>query len=175
MTFTEFISKNTDNILGYFENDSESQVEEQYTSMVFFLEYLHTDNPELYKVANQLFWGSVIAAFLQSDRPKVHDEERGCEAEYYLDTPIAMALLDLSTPENELSASDVCDIIKSSGGILKIHPVTIEEMKTILARSPKTGLILEQESPMHAQEENYMHLRLRSYSLISRKNLNRKA
>ena len=132
VTFTEFISKNTDNILGYFENDSESQVEEQYTSMVFFLEYMHTDNTELYKVANQLFWGSVIAAFLQSERPKVHDEERGCEAEYYLDTPIAMALLDLSTPENELSASDVCDIIKSSGGILKIHPVTIEEMKTIL-------------------------------------------
>ena len=107
--------------------------------MVFFLEYLHTDNPELYKVANQLFWGSVIAAFLQSDRPKVHDEERGCEAEYYLDTPIAMALLDLSTPENELSASDVCDIIKSSGGILKIHPVTIEEMKTILGSVAQNG------------------------------------
>ena len=70
VTFTEFISKNTDNILGYFENDSESQVEEQYTSMVFFLEYLHTDNPELYKVANQLFWGSVIAAFLQSGSGK---------------------------------------------------------------------------------------------------------
>ena len=139
VTFTEFISKNTDNILGYFENDSESQVEEQYTSMVFFLAYLHTDNPELYKVANQLFWGSVIAAFLQSDRPKVHDEERGCEAEYYLDTPIAMALLDLSTPENELSASDVCDIIKSSGGILKIHPVTIEEMKTILGSVAQNG------------------------------------
>ena len=138
-TFTEFISNNTDNILGYFENDSETQVEEQYTSIVFFLEYLNHEKQELYKTANQLFWGSVIAAFLQSDRPKVHDEERGCESEFYLDTPIAMGLLDLSTPENELSAKDVCDIIKSSGGILKIHPVTIEEMKAILESVAQTG------------------------------------
>ena len=139
MTFTEFISNNTDNILGYFENGAETQVEEQYTSMVFFLEYLNRDNHELYKTANQLFWGSVIAAFLQSDRPNVQDEERGCESEFYLDTPIAMGLLDLSTPENELSARDVCDIIKSSGGILKIHPVTIEEMKAILESVAQNG------------------------------------
>ncbi len=139
MTFTEFISNNTDNILGYFENDSETQVEEQYTSMVFFLEYLNRDNNELYKTANQLFWGSVIAAFLQSDRPNVRDEERGCEAEFYLDTSIAMGLLDLSTLENELSARDVCDIIRSSGGILKIHPVTLEEMKSILESVAQSG------------------------------------
>lgn len=139
MTFTEFISNNTDNILGYFENDSETQVEEKYTSMVFFLEYLNRENHELYKTANQLFWGSVIAAFLQSDRPNVHDEERGCESEFYLDTSIAMGLLDLSTPENELSAKDVCDIIKSSGGILKLHPVTIEEMKAILESVAQNG------------------------------------
>lgn len=139
MTFTEFISNNTDNVLGYFESGSEGQVEEQYTSMVFFLEYLNRENHELYRIANQLFWGSVIAAFLQSDRPNVHDEERGCESEFYLDTPIAMSLLDLSTPENELSARDVCDIIKASGGIIKIHPVTIEEMKTILESVAQNG------------------------------------
>lgn len=138
-SFTEFISNNTDSILGYFENDSEAQVEEQYTTIVFFLEYLNRENHELYKTANQLFWGSVIAAFLQSDRPNVHDEERGCESEFYLDTPIVMGLLDLSTPENELSARDVCDIIKSSGGLLKIHPVTIEEIKTILESVAQTG------------------------------------
>lgn len=139
VTFTEFISNNTDNVLGYFENDSETQVEEQYASMVFFLEYLNRENKKLYKTANQLFWGSVIAAFLQSDRPKVYDEERGCESEFYLDTPIAMSLLNLSTPENELRARDVCDIIESSGGILKIHPATLEEMKTILESVAQNG------------------------------------
>ena len=138
-TFMEFISNNTENILGYFENETEEQVEEKYTSMVFFLDYLHKDNATLYKVANQLFWSSVIVAFLQSERPQVYDQERGCEAEYYLDTSIAMGLLELSTPENEASARDVRDIIKSSGGLLRIHPATLEEIKTILASVAQNG------------------------------------
>lgn len=138
-TFMEFISNNTENILGYFENETEEQVEEKYTSMVFFLDYLHKDNATLYKVANQLFWSSVIVAFLQSERPQVYDQERGCEAEYYLDTSIAMGLLELSTPENEASAKDVRDIVRSSGGVLKIHPATLEEIKTILASVAQNG------------------------------------
>lgn len=138
-TFMEFISNNTENILGYFENETEEQVEEKYTSMVFFLDYLHKDNATLYKVANQLFWSSVIVAFLQSERPQVYDQERGCEAEYYLDTSIAMGLLELSTPENEASAKDVRDIVRSSGGLLKIHPATLEEIKTILASVAQNG------------------------------------
>ena len=138
-TFMEFISSNTENILGYFENETEEQVEEKYTSMVFFLDYLHKNNDALYKVANQLFWSSVIVAFLQSERPQVYDQARGCEAEYYLDTSIAMGLLDLSTPENEASARDVRDIITSSGGVLKIHPATLEEIKTILASVAQNG------------------------------------
>lgn len=137
--FVDFISANTESILGYFENEAEAQVEEKYSSMVFFLEYLHRENNELYKIANQLFWSSVIAAFLQSERPRVNDEERGCEAEYYLDTSIVMGLLDLSTVENQISASDVCDIIKSSGGSLKVHPATLEEIKTILTSVAQNG------------------------------------
>lgn len=138
-TFMEFISNNTENILGYFENETEEQVEEKYTSMVFFLDYLHKNNEALYKVANQLFWSSVIVAFLQSERPQVYDRERGCEAEFFVDTSIAMGLMDLSTPENEASARDVRDIIKSSGGVLKIHPATLEEIKTILASVAQNG------------------------------------
>lgn len=137
--FVDFISANTESILGYFEDEKEAQVEEKYSSMVFFLEYLHRENNELYKVANQLFWSSVIAAFLQSERPRVNDEERGCETEYYLDTSIVMGLLDLSTVENQVSASDVCDIIKSSGGSLKVHPATLEEIKTILTSVAQNG------------------------------------
>ena len=110
-TFIGFITQNTENILGYFENETEEQVEEKYTSMVFFLGYLHEKNPELYKMANQLFWSSVIVAFLQSERPMVREYARGNESEYFLDTPIVMGLLDLSTEENFQSANDVYDII----------------------------------------------------------------
>lgn len=132
-TFIGFITQNTENILGYFENETEEQVEEKYTSMVFFLEYLHERNAELYKMANQLFWSSVIVAFLQSERPMVREYSRGNESEYFLDTPIVMGLLDLSTEENYHSANDVFDIIRNSGGKVMVHPATMEEIKTILA------------------------------------------
>ena len=132
-TFIGFITQNTENILGYFENETEEQVEEKYTAMVFFLGYLHEKNPELYKMANQLFWSSVIVAFLQSERPMVREYARGNESEYFLDTPIVMGLLDLSTEENFQSANDVYDIINNSGGKVMVHPATVEEIKTILA------------------------------------------
>ena len=101
--------------------------------MVFFLEYLHEKNAELYKMANQLFWSSVIVAFLQSERPMVREYSRGNESEYFLDTSIVMGLLDLSTEENYHSANDVFDIIRNSGGKVMVHPATVEEIKTILA------------------------------------------
>ena len=137
--FTDFISQNTESLLGFFETETEEQVEEKYTSVVFFLDYLHKNNFTLYMVANQLFWSSVIAAFLQSSRPQVSETAKGLEAEYFLDTSIAMGLLDLSTEQNGQSARDVCDIIKNSGGRLKIHPATLEEMKTILASVAQDG------------------------------------
>ena len=101
--------------------------------MVFVLEYLHEENAELYKMANQLFWSSVIVAFLQSERPMVREYSRGNESEYFLDTSIVMGLLDLSTEENYHSANDVFDIIRNSGGKVMVHPATVEEIKTILA------------------------------------------
>ena len=133
VSFVGFITKNTDNLLGYFEKGTENKVEEKYASMVFFLEYLNRENNELYIVASQLFWSSVIVAFLQSERPKVKEDECGSEAEYFLDTPIVLGLLDLSSPENRQRALDVSDIITSSGGMVRIHPATIEEINTILS------------------------------------------
>lgn len=46
--FTDFISQNTESLLGFFETETEEQVEEKYTSVVFFLDYLHKNNFALY-------------------------------------------------------------------------------------------------------------------------------
>lgn len=132
VSFVGFITKNTDNFLGYFEEGTENKVEEKYASMVFFLQYLDRENKELYVVAKQLFWSSVIVAFLQSERPKVKEDEDGSEAEYFLDTPIVLGMLGLSTLEGCQRALDVADIITSSGGRVRVHPATIEEINTIL-------------------------------------------
>jgi hypothetical protein len=137
--FIDFITNNTDNILGYFESQSKEQVEDKYASIIFFLEYLQRENKALFMVANQLFWSSVVSAFLQSERPQVDKNDNGVKSEYYLDTSVIMGLLGLSTLENELCVQEVKNVIISSGGVMKVHPLTLEEVKTILLSVETNG------------------------------------
>lgn len=139
VNFVDFISQNTENVLKCLNQEDDERLDAIYTSVIFFLQHLKRNNKALFKVADQLFWSSIIAAFLESTPPKVEYGDEGSKAEFYLDTSIALALLDLSTPEMELCAKEVCDIILSSGALLKIHPLTIEEMKTIMMSVENKG------------------------------------
>lgn len=135
VSFLQFISDNTDQVLGYFQNNDVSVIDEKYVTIVFFLEYLHrTPSKEReFRIANQLFWASIIAGFLRSEKPPVDASEDGQIKEYFLDTSILMGLLNLSSRHKERYASEICEIIKSSGGVMKVHPMTVEEIKSILA------------------------------------------
>ena len=57
---------------------------------------MHDNDSDLYAVANQLFWSSIIVAFLTSERPNIDDTHEGIKAEFFLDTSIIMGILDLS-------------------------------------------------------------------------------
>lgn len=133
VSFLQFITDNTDDILGYFENEDSSKVDERYATLVFFLHFLHDNDSDLYAVANQLFWSSIIVAFLTSERPSIEDTHEGLKAEFFLDTSIIMGILDLSNPLREIYSKEVCEIIQSSGGILRVNPITLEEIKYILS------------------------------------------
>lgn len=139
ISFIQFISDNTDDILGYFEDQDASKVDERYATMVFFLQYLSDYEKDLYQVANQLFWGSVIAGFLRSEKPLVDESENGINTEYFLDTSIVMGVLELSTPQREIYSKEVCDIIKAAGGILRVNPVTVDEISFILQSVEQNG------------------------------------
>lgn len=139
-TFLEFITDNCEDILGYFEKNDSSRVDEQYTIMVYFLEYLNKNNNDLFLVANELFWGSVVAGFLKRSAPEL-ESARGKEAqEFYLDTPLMMALLDLSTTESAAYAHELADIITASGGCMRVHPITLREITNILLSVESLGV-----------------------------------
>lgn len=139
ISFIQFITDNTDDILGYFEQQDTNKVDQKYATMVFFLQYLSDYEKELYQVANQLFWGSVIAGFLKSQKPQIDVSEDGIRTEYFLDTSIVMGLLKLSTPQHETYSQEVCDIIKSSGGLLRVNPMTVDEVSFILQSVEQNG------------------------------------
>ncbi len=139
LSFIQFISDNTDDILGYFEEQDISKVDERYATMVFFLQFLSDHEKDLYQVANQLFWGSVIAGFLRSDKPHVEESEDGIKTEYFLDTSIVMGALELSTPQRETYSQEVCEIIQAAGGILRVNPMTVDEISYILQSVEQNG------------------------------------
>lgn len=139
VSFVQFISDNTDDILGYFEEQDSSNIDEKYATLVFFLQYLSDYERDLYHIANQLFWGSIIASFLISDKPEVEEDENGIKTEFFLDTSIVMGLLDLSTPLREIHSKEVCDIIKSAGGLLRVNPMTVDEISYILLSVEQNG------------------------------------
>lgn len=139
ISFLQFISDNTDDILGYFDGEDKTRVDDKYATLIFFLQYLHNSNLELYNIVNQLFWSSIIVAFLKSEKPLIEDSENGVKAEFYLDTSIILGLLDLSTPMRETYSKEVFTIIKNSGGILRVNPLTIDEVTYILKSVEQNG------------------------------------
>ena len=100
VTFVQFIADNTDDILGYFENENKKCVNEKYATLILFLQYVHDSDKELYSIVHQLFWSSIVVAFLKSDKPLVNDSNNGIKTEYFLDTSIVLGLLELSTSLN---------------------------------------------------------------------------
>lgn len=134
VSYLQFISDNTEEVLGYFQNSDISKVDEKYATLIFFLEYLHDDSDmqEEFRIANQLFWASIIAGYLRSEKPPVDSSEDGSIKEYFLDTPIVMGMMELSTQKTEAYAAELREIIKSSGCSMRIHPLTVEEINKIL-------------------------------------------
>lgn len=139
VTFVQFIADNTDEILGYFENENKNCVNERYATLILFLQYVHDADKELYSVVHQLFWSSVVVAFLKSEKPLVNDLANGIKTEYFLDTSIILGLLELSTSLKETYSKEVCSIILNSGGLLKVNPMTLEEIKYILEKVEQNG------------------------------------
>lgn len=139
ITFVGFITDNAEDILGYFENNDTEKVTAKYSNMASFLQHLHNTDNELFKIANELFWGSVIAGFLKSEKPPVLKDNSGIPTEYYLDTAVVMGILNLSTEEREIYTKELVDIISAAGGVLRIHPMTLEEVKRIIKSVESNG------------------------------------
>ena len=139
VTFVQFIADNTDEILGYFENENKNCVNERYATLILFLQYVHNADKELYSVVHQLFWSSVVVAFLKSEKPLINDFVNGIKTEYFLDTSIVLGLLELSTSLKETYSKEVCSIILNSGGLLRVNPMTVEEIKYILEKVEQNG------------------------------------
>jgi hypothetical protein len=131
--FIDFIDKNKKKLASFFkecEVEDNSDIQSTYIHHVQFLEHLETYNHDLFEVAKCLYLGSIVASFLESGldlEPRFESNE-----EYFLDTPIILRVLDLQKEEETFPIVELLDLIKNTGGKIKILSITIEEIQIVI-------------------------------------------
>jgi uncharacterized membrane protein (DUF485 family) len=130
--FSSFLEKNKKKLAGFFKSNPEQIIITDSTFLyhVHFLEYIETNSHELFEIAKSLYIGSVVAGFLEAGldlEPKFDSQE-----EYYLDTPVILQALDLQKEEDTVPIRELLELIKGTGGKIKILSITIDEVHGVI-------------------------------------------
>jgi hypothetical protein len=146
-TFLDFFSDNTKDIFKYIDQlDSVPIINENYLHISKFLLELQKTEQKLFDIANNIFWGSVVSAFLERETDiQIRPQQN---VAYYLDSSLVMALLDLDCEANVLYCREMIDIVKASGNTIHVHPITLREVSSILysvemSQGPKANSSIE--------------------------------
>lgn len=129
-TFSDFINKNKNKISSFLSGrvSDITYPEVSFMPHVRFLQYIEHNNDDLYKATKQVFLGSVIASYLESDFDLDAKLERGTS--YYLDTQIVLELLDLQRAEDTTPTKELIKLIHETGGNLRLMDITLDEIQT---------------------------------------------
>lgn len=129
-TFSDFISKNKNKISSFLSGKviNIDCPEVSFMTHVRFLQYIEQNDNLLYQTTKQIFIGSVIASYLESDFDLSAKLERGTS--YYLDTQILLELLDLQRPEDSTPTKELVNLIQETGGNIRLMDITLDEVKT---------------------------------------------
>ena len=114
--FSDFIDKNKNKISSFLSGkvNGIDCPEVSFMIHVRFLQYIEQNDNVLYQTTKQIFIGSVIASYLESDFDLEAKIERGTS--YYLDTQIVLELLDLQRPEDAIPTKELVNLIHETGG-----------------------------------------------------------
>lgn len=129
-TFSDFISKNKNKISSFLSGkvNNIDCLEVSYMTHVRFLQYIEQNDTLLYQTTKRIFIGSVIASYLESDFDLDVKLERGVS--YYLDTQILLELLDLQRPEDSTPTKELVNLIRETGGNIRLMDITLDEVRT---------------------------------------------
>ena len=130
---SEFIEKFKNTLSSFFKSTpsiDKNEIDKSFIHHVTFLQHIETNNDKLFKIAELIYLGTVVASFLESGIEL--EAKFSSEEEYYLDTQIILKALSLQNENESTPAIELLDIIKSSGGKLKVLDITIDELLYIL-------------------------------------------
>lgn len=130
----DFISECEEECYSMVAGDDATQAEgidANYSNTARFIDWLKSNRGELYQYFSDIVWGAVISAFLRRKQYEftIKPTEK---VSYYLDSALVLALFNLDTEYNVAYAKDVMRNVLASGGILKVHTMTVREVVRIL-------------------------------------------
>lgn len=130
----DFISECEEECYAMIAGEDASQSEgldANYTNTARFIDWLKSNRTDLYQYFTDMVWGSVISAFLRRSQYESSIKPND-KVSYYLDSSLVLALFGLDTEYNVAYANDVIRNVKASGGVLKVHSMTLCEVNRIL-------------------------------------------
>lgn len=139
LQFADFLDKNKRQVASFFRSGSnieKNEIDESYLPHVQFLEYLNACDDELFRIAEQLYLGTIVASFLESEISL--DATFESNEVYYLDTPIILRSLDLQKEEDTKPALELLQLIRNTGGRIKVLSVTLDEIADIISTAIDT-------------------------------------
>lgn len=134
--FSDFLDKNKNRLSAFFATGQ--HINGDFTDSLFiyhvhFLEYIEMNNHDLYKIAENIYLGSIVAGFLESGFEM--DSKFVSNEVYYLDTPIVLRALDLQKEEDTKPVLELLELIIKTGGQIKILSITLDEVSGIIEKA----------------------------------------
>ena len=146
-SLTDFLDRNKCQIASFFRGNGvikRDDIEHSFIYHVQFLEYLNTSDDELFQIAEQLYLGTIVAGFLESG---INVETNFASNEvYYIDTPLILRALDLQKEEETKPALELLNLIRNTGGTIKVLSVTLNELSEVISNAVAAALKKYNES-----------------------------
>lgn len=156
----DFISECEEECYAMIVGDDASHTESidaNYSNTSRFIGWLKVNRPDLYQYFTDIVWGAIVSAFLHRKQFEFSIKPNE-KVSYYLDSALVLALFNLDTEYNVAYAKDVMHNVQASGGILKVHGMTLREVSRILVsvindQGPRFGSAIA-----YGVEENKLEL-----------------
>jgi predicted nucleic acid-binding protein/organic radical activating enzyme len=131
--FSGFIEKNKNKLTSFFGNKpylNQEDFDSTFFPHVEFLQNIDKNNNELFETAKNIFLGSIVATYLESEVNL--NTKFDNKVVYYLDTQIILEALDLRHESETKPTLELLNMIKESNGIPLVLDITLEELREVL-------------------------------------------
>lgn len=127
--FADFLTKNRSKLTAFFRGQpisKEDGIEKTFIHHVNFLETIEQNHHQLFKIAESLYLGSIVASLFECEFD--YGAKFSTDEIYYLDTQIVLKALDLQGEADTRPIQELITLIKESGAKIKILDITAGEI-----------------------------------------------